>query len=462
MTRAALFALGLFLLTVNSLFSQNPANAVDDAVTESVRREAFRIDLHRKLSDAQAAEKRGENVVAARLYSESINLIKKIGPGVENEYKQAVAGMATVRLRLAEQAQRRQDYAEADAQTALILKEDPHNQAALSFRAENAKFQADMRGKMPNDDALRQLPTALQDKVTASTYVQNGKVLYESGKYTEAEAQLVKAVKLDPGNKAAYYYLDLIKDQRYRDTSAARESWSKQMMLDVAKAWNDPQKREALPSPNPYAETNVVHTSKGRQAIYSKLDRIRLDSVSYDGLPLGEVIKALGAEAQRRDPDKEGINIMVNPNIDPAAPAAGAIDPATGLPAAAGPGEGVDLSQTTIKIVPPLNRITLRQALDAISKVADRPIKYSVEDYAIVFSPRTPETPPLHTRTYKVDPNTFMQGMQGVIIQTFGSTSGGSSGGGGGGRGGIGRGGGRGGGGFGGGGGGFGGGGGGF
>src|SRR3954471_21113522 len=402
MTRAALLWLSLSFLFTASSFSQNPVNAVDDAVAESVRREAFRIDLHRKIADGQAAEKRGEYGPAARLYSDAIALVKKIGPGVEQEHKQAVAGMSAVRLRLAEQAQRRQQYTDADAQIALILKEDSHNQAALGFRAENNKLALDMQGKMPDDEALRQLPTAEQDRTRANTHVQNGKVLYEAGKFTEAQVQLAQAVKIDPGNKAAYYYLDLIKDQRYRDESTARESASKQMMLDVVKAWNEPMRREALPVPNSYTQTNLVHTSKYRQAIYSKLDRIRLDSVTYDGLPLGEVIKALGAEAARRDPDKEGGNLMINPNIDPATAAPGAVDPATALPAAAAPGEGVDLSQTTIKIVPPLNRITLRQALDAISKVADKPIKYSVEDYAIIFSPRTPETPPLHTRTFKV------------------------------------------------------------
>jgi len=456
MTRAALLTLSVFALLTTPSFAQVAGNATDDAIAESVRREAFKLELQRKLADAQNAEKRGENLAAARLYEDALQLIKKIGPGVEKDYRQVLAGMTVVRLRLGAQAQRRADFAEADAQAARILKEDPKNAAALAFRTENDKLRGETVGKMPSEDTLRQLPRAVEDKIRANTLVQNGKVLFETGKYEQAEGQLMQAVRIDPGNKAAYYYLDLIKDQRYRDESAARESWSKQMMLDVAKAWNDPVRREALAVPNPYAQTNIVYTGKGRQAIYSKLDRIRLDSVTYDGLPLGEVIKALAAEAQRRDPDKEGVNFLINANIDPAAAGPGAIDPATGLPAAAGAGEPVDLSATTIKIVPPLNRITLRQALDAIQKVADKPIKYSVEDYAIIFSPKTAETPLLHTRTFKVDPNTFVQGLQGVIAQTFG-TSGGGGGGGGVGGGGGGRGGGRGGGGGGRGGGGFGG-----
>jgi hypothetical protein len=137
MTTTTLLSFCLSALFVTPSFAQNAGSATEDAIAESVRREAFRIDLHRKLAEAQNAEKRGENFAAARLYEEALALIKKIGPGVEQEHKQVVQGMTTVRLRLAEQAQRRSDFLEADAQAARILKEDPRNAAALAFRAEN-------------------------------------------------------------------------------------------------------------------------------------------------------------------------------------------------------------------------------------------------------------------------------------------------------------------------------------
>src|SRR5262249_39981490 len=89
-----------------------------------------------------------------------------------------------------------------------------------------------------------------------------------------------------------------------------------------------------------------------------------------------------------------------------------------------------------IKLNPPLTDVRLADVLDAIIKVADRPIKYSVEDYAIVFSLKTREASPLYVRTFKVDPNTFEQGLESVIGFPFGdivqSSSGGTSGGGGG------------------------------
>ena len=52
--------------------------------------------------------------------------------------------------------------------------------------------------------------------------------------------------------------------------------------------------------------------------------------------------------------------------------------------------------------------------LDAIVTVADHPIRYSIQDYAVVFSLKGPETPELRIRVFKVDPNTFVQGLEAV------------------------------------------------
>ena len=67
------------------------------------------------------------------------------------------------------------------------------------------------------------------------------------------------------------------------------------------------------------------------------------------------------------------------------------------------------------------------------------PIKYSIEDYAVVFSLKGTEQAPLYIRTYRIDPNTFYQGLEAVGALSFGNFqtgTGGSGGGGGGGGGG--------------------------
>ena len=162
--------------------------------------------------------------------------------------------------------------------------------------------------------------------------------------------------------------------------------------------------------------------------IRTKLARIRLDSVSFDNLPLSEVVNFLSTETKRRDPEGKGINFILNPRQDFAAPAA--VDPATGLPVASAK-EGMDINNVSIRIVPALTDIRLADLLDVIVDVSGKTIKYSVEDYAIVFRL---DPSPLYTRTFKVPPGTFSQGLQSVVGVSVGNFSTGSQGGGGGGQ----------------------------
>ena len=71
----------------------------------------------------------------------------------------------------------------------------------------------------------------------------------------------------------------------------------------------------------------------------------------------------------------------------------------------------MDVGAILIKINPALTDIRLADVLDAIVKVARQPIKYSIEDYAIVFSRKGHETTPLYVRTFKVDPNTLLNNL---------------------------------------------------
>jgi general secretion pathway protein D len=235
-------------------------------------------------------------------------------------------------------------------------------------------------------------------KVKASTLTRDGKLLYEIGNLDEAEAKLKLALKEDPNNQAALYYLNLVAEARRERTGGLR------------KVPRSPR-RELLPVPNPYSRTNLVRTGQGRQAIITKLDRIRLDSISFDALPLSEVVRNLADESRKHDSDKFGVNFLLKSAASAKTPGEDYLDSLTGLPKPATATNVVDLPSLRITIQPPLTNVRLADVLDAVVKVADRPIKYSIEDYAIVFSLRGLETTPLYIRTFKVDPNTVLDGL---------------------------------------------------
>lgn len=164
----------------------------------------------------------------------------------------------------------------------------------------------------------------------------------------------------------------------------------------------------------------------------AKLREIVLDEVKFEGLPLNEVLMFLSDESRKRDPEKKGINFLINPN-PPNQLSSGPIDPTTGLPLAT---EAIDVASTGVKFNMPLRHVTLADVLDAIVRVADKPIQYAVEDYAVIFSLRPdanlmpqmagrPNTgpAPLVVRTFHVDTNTFVAGLEsafGIKVDTKG------------------------------------------
>jgi hypothetical protein len=454
MTKAAILTLGFIFF----LAATGPLNAqtsdTDLAVNEGVVRQANTILLRQKLAAASAANARGDLPGAAKDYEDAYKLVNDIGSGIDAETAQTVSGLVSTRLQLARQAQANGDLLGAQTEVNRVLKVAPQDASALAFKKQNDQLIAASRGRVPDQATLEKMPAVVNQKVDAATLVQDGKMLYEMGKLEEAEEKFNAALKLDSNNAGAFYYLNLTKQAEYAREERAHSVISADRMVDVEKAWEKPKPNTLLPTPNPAANTNLIYTGSGRQIIMSKLDRIRLDNVLYDGLPLSEVIRTLNEQARLRDPDKKGINFLINPNGDTSVPVAtagagggfggppggfggpnpAAVDPATGLPlnqgqaATAGP-EPVDLNTVIIKINPAMTDVRLADVLEAICVVADHPIKYSIEDYAIVFAAKGATTPTLLSRHFRVDPNTFEQGLQSVSAFSFGEANSTSSGG---------------------------------
>src|ERR1051326_4471557 len=327
MTKAANL-LGLCLLFAASTPMMAHPSAADSATDEAVRRQAAIIMLRQRLAEAKAALDKADLVAASERYERAYESVQLIGVGIDPEAQEAVAGLATVRLALAKQAQRRGRFAEADLHVKRVLTVDPQNEVALRFKKENDKALDALKGKTPSREVQALVPEVERQRINTGTLVQDGKLLYEMDRMDDAEAKLKQAIKQDPENQMAFYYLTLIEEARYLQGARKREITNKKKAVEVEDAWLPPIQRDALPMANPYATTNLVHTGPGRQAIQSKLHRIILNEALFDGVPLQTVLQYLADEAFKRDPDKEGINFLINPNVvSSAAPTQ--IDPTT-------------------------------------------------------------------------------------------------------------------------------------
>ncbi len=229
----------------------------------------------------------------------------------------------------------------------------------------------------------------------------------------------------------------LAEDGKGQARSVATNEWlanetTTPPVQDLFMRWHPPTQVAQLQPTESLNGKMVVHTNSfplrpGIQTIRAMLDRTRVDSIQYDHVPLEEVIKKLMEMAKTRDPDHIGLNFFVDRQV------AAGIDPQTGLPATFSASQP-DISSVTITIKPPLNNLRLTDVLDAIVRGADQPIRYSILDYAVIFRLGAPGEQ-LEVRTFRVDPNTFRQGLEGVTGVPFGNTSSGGNGGNGGGGG---------------------------
>ena len=126
------------------------------------------------------------------------------------------------------------DEAEAKLKEARRL--DPRNEA-VDYYLNLVREARSNEGATPSQEHS-------SSKSKAAQLVQDGKLLYEMGKLDEAEAKLNLARKEDPENDAAYYYLDLVSEARYRTAITERDS---------------------LPRPDRHARTNLIFSGRGRQ-----------------------------------------------------------------------------------------------------------------------------------------------------------------------------------------------------
>jgi len=168
------------------------------------------------------------------------------------------------------------------------------------------------------------------------------------------------------------------------------------------------------------AKPAIKARARGAATVRRKLETITLD-FQADNLPLGSIIQLLVDETRKRDPEKEGINILSYHSETFTA-----IDPKTGLPIASEP---IDLNSVVIRVVPPLRNVRLIDILDVMMKAADRPLRYSIEDYGVLITQaQSKATLILETRTFVVKPpDIFFKGIKatfGIEVADIGTSSG--------------------------------------
>ena len=424
--------------------AQTPAK---NAASEVVRRQAAIIELRNKLAEAKTVEATGNLVAAAILYEAAQTGVDSIGvsaKGIDAESAAAVEGLTRVRLALGEKHATNGNLNEARKQVQRVLVLSPGNlQARAQLQAIDAQLEK-LRGRMPSEETIGDVKDVVEEKIQAATLVQDGKLFYEMARYDEAEAKLRQALKIDPVNRGAIHYMVLVQEAKNMIQVKKRDMTSREAIKNITKEWVAPTAHESLEIPNPLANVSPtnsfptrVYTGPGRMRINRLLQNIRLERFpitgTLDNISLRDIITDLTETINAID--TEGINIIVDQNTGQIQQSGLGGDPslggdpndpfgAGGFPQTQEP-EEVNISQeVAITIDPALRNVTLYQLFEIIIKLSNIPIKYSVEDWGIMFSHAPAEGPRLETRTYRVDPDTFIQGLQSVGVSYVSADSG--------------------------------------
>ena len=171
--------------------------------------------------------------------------------------------------------------------------------------------------------------------------------------------------------------------------------------------------------------TNRIRDGRGRHRIERLLDEIVLPAFPThpkdESRELGVVLQELVEAVRSLDPEKEGVPLLIashlgQPSLVFQNPEPGGDEPGSGrslfwdagTPAA--PPVVASLARyARVRISPQLRQARLRDVLDAIAKCAEAPdvpgfpgIEYDIEDYDVVFSPRLPRFPQLHSKTFRL------------------------------------------------------------
>ncbi len=422
------------------LVTSSPTNAAtvlrdpaDVAEAEALRRQEPRLVLDNLLGEARQFQKAKAWTNAVVRYEEASGHAKLLGSvsNVDKSYRDALAGLTHCRIQIATELQEKYQFKAAAAEVEKVLLFEPNSPKVAEFKKFNEHVEAAHDGRSSRQQAPAGPNELREARSKIMSLVRDGKLYYEVGEYLEARKRLEEAIVLDPENDAAFFYLRPVLEAQFEEASRKRFREDRERVVAVTKNWNErPRNNSQVLFP--------THSSKGAQIINRKLDEITLPEVRFDSLVLPEVLKWLDGAAKKADPEpapnKKGLNFLINNVVAVgrsandqagAAPVPQALDPVTGQPlaTAAMQRQMPDLDNALVKVTTTLTNLTLRQTLDVICKTAEVKLpdggsvglKYSIEEYAIVFSPKLPEQPTLFSRMFKVDPEMFIRGLRSVL-----------------------------------------------
>jgi general secretion pathway protein D len=359
---------------------------------EIVRRQELIYRADESLKDARKAET-GLNYPDARKdYLFSAEAYGTVSRSTVS-YSTAAEGLTRVDFHLYDDALASGDTARAKLLIEEVLKYNPNNVDA------NTRMAAVNRSlNNPNDTSILGNPAVTPHFVEKVNHVQDlfaeAEQFRRTGQWDEAEARLKEILGIDPYNIAASKQLERIDAQKLQADEHGRIETRDEMLRQVEEKWyeNITNKDDGGLAQNGQAplvrETNFT--------LEEELKNIFL-SLDFNNATIEEATNFLSVESKRLDPNKKGVNFIIQP----------------------------EASSTAKPVTITLNNVPLGEALRYVCQLAN--VKYKVQDYAISIVPFSAPTDDLISRTFIVQPNFVAPPRSGAIESATAAILGGAA-----------------------------------
>ena len=275
-------------------------------------------------------------------------------------------------------------------------------------------------------EAAALIPKAPADQPATIERQKSNAQLYEEARqwymlkdYRRAVELFEIILKRDPYHKSAMRYLRKIEADKFKLATYEREARVQGMMTEVRQGWSPPA-RSDVDMPVDSARHGGLDSVPASEMLQEKMREIIIPELQFRQANISDVVNFLVEASQVADPEKRGVNIILNlgtsGGVSATAPAPvaasdddwgdfGADD--FGSPAVSSGGGGISgVRDITLN----LRRISMLDAIKYITEVAN--LKFRIEDAAVIITPKDAPVGNIITRMYPVQPS-FMD----VIIE---------------------------------------------
>ncbi len=394
--------------------------AKETARQEEIRRQAAEVEALKASDAGFAALSQGDYVAAEKSLADALSNLPDRPQNVPVR-DQIAKGLAEVQyLRAYGMAKKNERLEEARKLVDAALKNDPAHRGAKALDKRLAKLEyAATLPKAPAD----QTATIEKAKSLEQMY-DEAREWYMLKDYDRANALFEQILIRDPYHKSAMRYIRKIEADKFKLASVERDARVQGMMTEVRRSWSPPI-RAAIAMPVDAGQPGGVDSKPSSQRLQDKMKTIVIPAVEFRQANINDVVNFLVEASMAADPEKEGVNIILNlgqgggGGVSAPAPAAAPVMDEWGF-GGDDLGGGVAFSAPAPAgvrdITLNLRRISMLDAIKYITEVAG--LKYRIEDSAVIITPIDAPTGNIITRMYPVQPS-FMD----VIVERQGPSA---------------------------------------